>query len=208
MNVIIFGAGGLGREIFDTIVIINSIAPVFNVIGFIDDNKEKGTLVNGVPVLGGAFQLQNMRGQVGMILGFADPAARKVSHQKFKSDFTFPNVIHPTAVISPFASLGVGMLIQSYCIVAANAKIGNCVMMNAHSGVGHDAQISDYCSIMSYCDMAGNTKLGEMSFVGSGAKVVPNIKIFPESYLCAGAVVLKDVVTKSKLMGNPAKIIG
>jgi sugar O-acyltransferase (sialic acid O-acetyltransferase NeuD family) len=208
MNVVIFGAGGLGREIFDTLVIINSNAPAYNVMGFIDDNREKGTLVNGVPVLGGTFVLQDMRGQVGMILGFADPASRKASHQKFKRDFAFPNVIHPTAVISPFASLGDGVLIQSYCIVAANAKIGNCVMMNAHSGVGHDAQISDYCSIMSYCDMAGNTKLGEMTFVGSGAKVIPNTKIFPESYLCAGAVVIKDVVTKSKLMGNPAKIIG
>ena len=208
MNVIIFGAGGLGREIFDTLVMINSYAPVFNVIGFIDDNKEKGVLVNGVPVLGGAVVLQDMRGGVGMILGFANPAARKAFHQKYKSDFTFPNVIHPTAIISPFASLGDGILIQSNCIVAANAKVGDCVMMNAHSGVGHDAQISDYCSIMSYCDMAGNTKLGELSFVGSGAKVTPHTRIAAESYLCAGAVVFKDVVTKSKLLGNPAKIIG
>ena len=208
MDVVIFGAGGLGREIFDTLMIINTCASYFNVVGFIDDNTKIAAKINGVSVLGNSATLGDMRGKVGIILGFANPATRKAHHQKYRRDFAFPNVIHPTAIISPFASLGDGILIQSNCIVAANAKVGDCVMLNAHSGIGHDAQISDYCSIMSYCDMAGNTKLGELSFVGSGAKVIPDTKIAAESYLCAGAVVFKDVLEKSKLLGNPAKIIG
>lgn len=208
MNILIYGAGGLGREIYDTLLIINSNAPTFNILGYIDDVKEKGAIINGVPVLGGAAALENISSEVGVILGIAIPEVRKKLHLKYKNNFFFPNIIHPTAIVSRFAEIGEAILIQSYCVVAANAKIGDGVMMNSHSGIGHDAQVSDYCSIMSYCDLAGNTNLGELSFVGTGVKVIPSTSIAAKSYLCAGAVVFKDVIERSKLMGNPAKIIG
>lgn len=208
MNVVIFGAGGLGREIFDTLLYINSTAKTYNVIGYIDDRRPIGSIVNGVSVIGDSSMLVGMRGQVGIILGIAAPEVRKDMHLKYRKNFLFPNIIHPTAIVSSFASLGEAVLIQSNCIVAANASIGDGVMMNAHSGVGHDAQIGDYCSIMSYCDLAGNTRLGDTSFVGTGAKVIPSTEIAAGCYLCAGAVVFKNVVQKSKLLGNPAKIIG
>jgi sugar O-acyltransferase (sialic acid O-acetyltransferase NeuD family) len=208
LSVVIYGAGGLGREIFDTLMFINAKKLAYNVVGYIDDTREPGSVVNGVSVLGGCSELAKMHGKVEIILGIAVPAVRKELHARYKKDFLFPNIIHPTAFVSPFAELGEAILIQSNCIIAANAKIGDGVMMNAHSGVGHDAQVDEYCSIMSYCDLAGNTRLGELSFVGTGVKVIPLTSIAAESYLCAGAVVFKDVLNKSKLLGNPAKIIG
>ncbi|MYN29781.1 PglD-related sugar-binding protein [Duganella levis] len=208
MDVVIFGAGGLGREICDTLDAINAGAARFTLRGFIDEVKAPGSLVNGVPVLGGAEALAGLAGQVGIILGIAAPAARQRLHQQYRGRFAFPNVLHPSALVSAHAGLGEAILVQAYCIVAANAALGDGVMMNAHSGVGHDAQVAPYCAIMSYCDLAGNVQLGELSFVGTGAKVIPSTVVGAESYLCAGAVVFKSVGEKSKLMGNPAKIIG
>lgn len=208
MEVVIFGAGGLGREIYDTLLTINSREHTYTIRGFIDEVKEAGTVINGLPVLGGLDVLDSLRGQVGVIIGIALPEARRKLHLKYKDAFAFPNVIHPSAIVSGFATLGEAILIQSNCVVAANASIGDGAMMNAHSGVGHDARVEQYCSIMSYCDLAGNAVLGEASFVGTGAKIIPATKIAPGSYLCAGAVVFKDVPAASKLMGNPAKIIG
>jgi sugar O-acyltransferase (sialic acid O-acetyltransferase NeuD family) len=208
MDVVIFGAGGLGREIYDTLLTINENRPAYTVHGFIDEIKAPGTVINGLAVLGGPEALEGMRGNVGVILGVALTEARRRLHLKYKEDFAFPNVIHPTAVVSSFATLGEAILIQSNCVVAANATIGDGTMMNAHSGIGHDARVGDYCSIMSYCDLAGGVVLGESSFVGTGAKVVPSTTIAPYCYLCAGAVVFKDVPAASKLMGNPARVIG
>lgn len=210
MDVVIFGAGGLGREIYDTLLTINagSQGRQYQVLGFIDEVKAPGTLVNGVPVLGGTEALAALRGRAAIIIGIADAGVRKKLHQQYRAEFDFPNIIHPTAQVSGFARLGSAILIQAYCIVAANASVGDGVMMNAHSGVGHDAQVEDYCAIMSYCDLAGGSQLGTLSFVGTGAKVIPSTRIAAESYLCAGTVVFKDVLEKSKLMGNPAKIIG
>jgi sugar O-acyltransferase (sialic acid O-acetyltransferase NeuD family) len=208
MDIIIYGAGGLGREIYDTILSINSIENKFHILGYVDDSLENGIVVNNLPVLGGSVVLDKIDKNVGIILGFADPNIRKMMHLKYKSLHPFPNIIHPTAIISSFAEIKEAVLIQSNCVVAANAKIGNGVMMNAHSGIGHDTNVSDYCSIMSFCDLAGNSNLGTLSFIGSGAKIIPSISIAAESYVCAGSVVFKSVVSKSKLMGNPAKIIG
>jgi sugar O-acyltransferase (sialic acid O-acetyltransferase NeuD family) len=207
MDVIIYGAGGLGREVYDTLLLLNLKEEVYNVLGFIDDGVEKNILVNGLPVLGGADALEELQGEIGIILAVANPSIRKQLHKNHKARFKFPNIIHPAAIISKYSSIGEAILIQAFCIVAANAKVGDGVMMNAHSGVGHDAQVDDYCSIMSFCDLAGNSKLGTLSFVGTGAKVIPGISIAAESYLCAGAVVFKNVENKSKLLGNPAKII-
>lgn len=208
MNVVIYGAGGLGREIYDTLTFIHAKTGGFNVLGFVDDVKAVGTRVNGVEVLGSASFFRDMGRETGVVLGFADPFARKKAYYLYKDSFHFPNVIHPSALISPFATVGQAVLVQANGIVAANAMVGNGVMMNAHSGVGHDAQVGAFCSIMSYCDLAGNAVLGDLSFVGTGAKILPGIHIAPENYICAGSVVFKNVLTKSKLMGNPAKIIG
>ena len=207
MDVVIFGAGGLGREIQDTIQTLGDTSTKFNLLGYVDDYRNPQSVVNGVPVLGGTAALDILPDEVGIVLGMADPKTRRKIHQTYRHRFTFPNVFHPRAVISRFAEIGQGVLIQANCIVASNATLGNCVMINAGSGVGHDARIGDYCSIMSQCDLAGNTRLGDLCFVGTGARVVDSTQIAEGSYLCAGAVVLKDVTQKAKLLGNPAKTI-
>jgi sugar O-acyltransferase (sialic acid O-acetyltransferase NeuD family) len=208
MDVVIFGAGGLGREIYDTLLTINASVTTYTIRGFIDEVKTPGALVNGLPVLGGIEALEAMHGRIGVVLGISLSEVRRKLHLRYRDDFSFPNIIHPTAQVSRFATLGEAILIQSNCVVAANATVGDGAMMNAHSGVGHDARVGDYCSIMSYCDLAGGVVLGESSFVGTGSKIIPSTTIAPNSYLCAGAVVFRDVPVASKLMGNPARIIG
>ena len=207
MNVVIYGAGGLGREVYDTLLSINSISNIFNIHGFIDDSKTRGEYVNGLAVIGDDSALSKLRGEVGIVIAIASPSSRKAVHMRYRDHFLFPTIVHPSAIVSSFAKVGEAVLIQGGSIVAANSSIGEGVMINAHSGVGHDARVGEYCSIMSYCDVAGGSRLGNLVFMGTGAKVIPNKEVASESYLCAGAVVFKDVLEKSKLLGNPAKIV-
>ena len=51
-KLIIIGAGGFGREILDTLNYINSIKKSYEIIGFVDNIKSIGTIVNGLEVLG------------------------------------------------------------------------------------------------------------------------------------------------------------
>ena len=51
-------------------------------------------------------------------------------------------------------------------------------------------------------------KFGKYSFIGTGAVILPNIKIGKECVIGAGSVVTKNVPNFSIVYGNPAKIRG
>lgn len=52
-DIIIICAGGFGRETAELIADINDVNPEWNLLGFVDDNKEiQGKEINGYQVLG------------------------------------------------------------------------------------------------------------------------------------------------------------
>ncbi len=58
-NIAIFGAGGFGREVKTILDRINVVTPnTYNFLGFFDDGFEKGSIVNGFPILGGIEDLE------------------------------------------------------------------------------------------------------------------------------------------------------
>lgn len=205
-KIIIIGAGGFGREILDTLNYINNVEKSYEIVGFVDNVISSGTLVNGLEVLGNEKALESYP-NISLVIAIGDPYVRKKYFELYSCKFDFPVIIHPTAVISEFAQIGFGSIVQAFCIVAANSTIGNCVSINARSGVGHDAIVGDYTSIQSFCDITGNNNVGKLCFLGTGVKIIPKLFIADESYLCAGSVVFKDILKKSKVLGNPGKII-
>ena len=72
----------------------------------------------------------------------------------------FLTYIHPTAVVSPFATIGTGTIILPYAIVSTNVRIGDFVAVNCSTGIGHDVTIGDGCTINSNCDLTGHTQFG------------------------------------------------
>ena len=205
-KLIIVGAGGFGREILDTVKYINNIEESYEIIGFVDNIIPIGTIVNGLVVLGNNEVLE-LYSNTSLVIAIGDPHVRKMYYERYKSKFNFPIIIHPTAIVSEFATIGDGSILQAFCIVAANAEIGSAVAINARSGIGHDSKVGDFTCIQSFCDITGSNKIGDLCFLGTGVKIIPNLYIANESYLCAGSVIVKDVLTKSKVLGNPGKII-
>lgn len=203
-DIYILGAGGFGREVADTVCELRH----FNLVGFIDDSLSIGSLVNGHAVCGATNFLEEMSCKPNVILAIGNPRLRHKIYQRLHNRCIFPNIVHPKALISSHAKLSDAVIIQANCVVAANATIGTGVVINANSGVGHDTVVNDFCSIMSFCDIAGNSYLGEYCFMGTGTKVIPKTTVYSGSYACAGSIIVKNVSQASKLMGNPARVIG
>ena len=59
-NCVIVGAGGFGREVKMLIEQINAKSKEYNVLGFYDDSTPKGTLINGLKVLGSVEDLNQV----------------------------------------------------------------------------------------------------------------------------------------------------
>ena len=52
-DLVIYGAGGLGREVAEIVRRINERHRFWNLLGFLDDGAEAGTFSGGLPILGG-----------------------------------------------------------------------------------------------------------------------------------------------------------
>ena len=203
-KILIYGAGGLGREILSLIRAL----PAFEVIGFIDDSVRRGTEVKGVKVLGGEEVLHGFDGKVYVVLAMGDPVAKSMRAKGMDSRYLqYPALVHPAAVLQDRESifLGSGCIVGAGAILTTDIHIGEHTLININSTIGHDARVGRCSSIMPGVNIAGEVVVGNEVLIGSGASLINRVIIGDRATVGMGAVVLRDVVAGSVVAGVPAK---
>lgn len=206
-NIVLYGAGGLAKEIAQLIEDINSITPQWNILGYIDDVKgDCGEVINGYKILGTYSIMKDMDRGTNVILAVGDPAVkRKIYGNVLKYDPVFPVLIHPTAIVASTAALGEGAVVCAQTIVSVNAKIGRHVLLNAKSFIAHDVVIHDYCSCFINSIVNGSVTIGESAVIGSNSVILEKKAIGDRAKVGMGAVVMFDVEKDSIVMSRPSK---
>lgn len=208
-NIAIIGAGGFGREVKTILDDCNKIKPEFNFVGFYDDGLEKGTMVNGYPVLGGVEDLNRVTETLCVALGVGDPKTKskiveKISNPKIQ----YPTILHPSAIIGyDEVTIGQGTIICAGSIVTCSITIESFVTLNLMCTVGHDTHIGAFSSFMPAVNISGEVKIMEKVYVGTGAKIINQLEIGTETIVGAGAVVSRSLPEKCTAVGIPAKPI-
>jgi sugar O-acyltransferase (sialic acid O-acetyltransferase NeuD family) len=210
-NLLIYGAGGAGRELGFYLSLDKNPETAWKVKGFIDDTEHlQGQKVNGIPVLGGLGYLKNFKGDVAVTI-VENPVVRRNLILKIKKNknITFPVIISGVAsIISPFIEWGEGCVINStHNVIAVNVKLGNFVYTQGANSIGHDVVIGDYTTIFTGIILGGGVSLGSDCVIGSGTVILPKIKIGDGSIIVGGSVVSKDIPSKVVAAGVPAKIL-
>ena len=203
--ILIYGAGGLGREILSLIRQLPSWEPV----GFIDDHIKTGS-VDGIPVRGGAEFILRSKERYSLVLGLGNPQSKATLSQRLAGEeIDFPVLIHPSAIIQDHdrVQLGEGTVIGAGCIFTTCINIGRHVLVNIGSTIGHDCSIGDYSCIMPGVNIAGNVKIGECVLVGSGSNIRNQIEIGKSSIVGMGSVIVKNVSENLTVAGVPARPI-
>ena len=205
-EIVIYGAGGLGRETALMIQQMNEVEKSWRLVGFFDDGIAKGTMVSGIPVMGGLSELNRLDQPYGLALAIADPLTRRRIVESVDNGLlSFPVLAHPTALMGSESNFfGRGTIIMAGCILTTNVVLGEFTIINLASTIGHDVRIGSFCSVMPGSHISGNVEIGEESLIGTGSSILQNITIGKGSKVGAGAVVTKDFPEGGTLVGVPA----
>ncbi|MDR1916273.1 MAG: acetyltransferase [Synergistaceae bacterium] len=207
-NIIIYGAGGLGREVLQA-VRLTLCAKGAVILGFVDDEVKPGTVLNDAAVLGGGEYLDSIAEPCSVVIGFADPHAKEGVYRRLRENplISFPNIVHPSARISDYARLGEGVVIAENCLVSVDAAIGDCVFLNYGAMIGHDAIVGNFTSIMPSAAISGNVHIGERGMIGVLSALKQGIIIGADCTIGMGSIVVHDVPDGVTVIGNPARAI-
>jgi UDP-perosamine 4-acetyltransferase len=172
-EVLIIGAGGLGKVVLD----ILRASPAYKPVAFLDaDPALANTTVSGLPVLGQINLLPKLRQQQKLrhaIVAIGDNRSRQSYIKALRDhDFALVNAIHPTAHVSLSARLGTGVVVCPTAVVGTEAQVADGAIVNTGAIVDHECVVEECVHLAPGSLLAGRVRVGQGAFVGLGAKVI------------------------------------
>lgn len=179
-NIVIIGAGDLGREVVWLIEDINKIKPTYLALGFLDDYKYKdGGEFYGYKVIGdiGALEKIAKETPVSAVIAIQDGDARRRIVEEHPDFDSWETIIHPTAVIASTSPVGKGSVIFPHVTVSVNTKIDDFVLLYIHAVICNDCNISKYVSVMFGTMIGERVDVGKACNLGAGCIIGPHLKL-------------------------------
>ena len=209
INLYVYGAGGLGKEVTSLVRRLNRIKPRWAIQGFLDDNIETGTSVSGLPVLGSLHYLTPMNEPSAVVLAISDPKAKRRGYDYLSAlgNITFPTLVDPLAYVEESAVLGEGCILMQMCSVSVDSRLGMGCFVNYGTQIAHDCTIGDFVSIMPSVNISGNVTVADEAFIGVQASIRYGLSIGKSSIVGMCSMVLCDVPDHTAVIGQPAVII-
>jgi sugar O-acyltransferase (sialic acid O-acetyltransferase NeuD family) len=212
-DIVIVGAGGHGREVFDIVTAVNHAftnGPRWNVLGFVDDRPSSATIARvdqlGVPLLGPTSSLREVHGDARYVIGVGCPRVRAHLGRSIESfGLSAAQLIHPTATVGSNTVLSDGVVMFAGARVTTNVVIGRHVHVNQNATVGHDSVIADYVSVNPLAAVSGDCRLESGVLVGTNASILQGLTVHVDATVGAGACVVRDVSPRSVVVGVPAR---
>lgn len=115
-------------------------------------------------------------------------------------------LVHPTAYVSPLATLSNGVFVGAGSIIGPGSRLGEYVFVNRKASVGHDTVIESYARLQPGSNLGGHIHVGTGVTVGMGASIIEELDIGAGSIIAAGSVVIKDVPEHVLMAGVPAQL--
>lgn len=208
-DIVLIGAGGVGREAAMLIEDINRNKEEWRLLGYVDDNTSlTGKDFYGYPVLGGINWLDTISKEIHVVCTIADSRIKKhIISRINKCNVQYARLIHPTAVVSRYVEMGQDIIIQANCVITTDIVIGNHVQLNPQCGIGHDSKISDYSSLFWNVNVSGNVSIGEGCILGTKTTIIQGKSIGAWSITGANSNIVHDIPPRCTAVGNPARPI-
>ena len=207
-RILILGAGGFGREVYNWIKDSQESYPNWEIVGFLDDDLS--ALVGydySTNIVSTISEYQPIEGEY-LVMAIGSPKTKaKLADILENRGAKFETFIHKTAVVGKNVNLGKGSVLCPSSIITCDSSIGCFVTINCASSAGHDTKIGDYSTLSGHVDITGFAKIGNRVAIGSHACILPGVSVGNDAVVGAGSVVIRTVKEGHTVFGNPAKSI-
>jgi UDP-N-acetylbacillosamine N-acetyltransferase len=199
--VYVYGAKGHGKVIAEML-----LARGDAVGGFLDDGVPAGTPVLSSLVLGGFESVGKLPKASWVALGIgANRVREKIAQRLVDAGVQLATVVHPSAVVSPSATLGDGTVVMALAVVNAEARVGRGVILNTRSVTEHECVVDDFSHLSPGATLGGQARVGKRTHVGLNASVIHLGSVGDDVTVGAGACVVRPVEPNLTVVGVPAR---
>ena len=206
-NLIIIGAGGMGRTIYSNALESVGYGDKFVVKGFIDDNLNAlEGFPNYPPLIGTIKDYVPQKNDV-FVSSIGGASRRPCMEEIIRRGGEFMELIHQTARIYTNAKLGKGNFIGAYSVIGNDAEIGDYNMIQSYTVIGHDAKIGSWNRIDTHVTCVGGVIVEDDVNIHTSAVISHKVRVESGAHVGALSFVIKKVNAGTTVIGNPAKKI-
>lgn len=207
-NLIIIGAGGMGRQVCMFAQSCEGFNKEYVIKGFLDDNPHAmDGFENYPPVLGSVegYQIQpddiffNSIGSVS--------AKKKCINILLGKGGEFITLVHPTAQITPGSKIGRGCMIAAKVGIGTESIIGDFCLIQSNAIIGHDVHVGNFCRIDCNVVLIADVHMDDDVCVHTSSVVNHRVHIGEGATVGALSFVIRNVKPGTTVQGNPAKRI-
>ena len=192
-NIVFLGGGGHSLSCCD----ILHQDKVFNLIGFIDTNKNALLKENGYKWLGSNDTLEDVIKKyknIFICIGYIKKPNKRIYFYEESKKFggLFPILKSKFAYVSQTAFVEEGSLIMNGVNINAKVHIGKNCIINTNAVIEHGANVGNHVHIAPSATILGDVNIGDECFIGAGAIIREGISIGKGIIIKAGELVIKN----------------
>lgn len=204
-QLIIIGAGGMGRTLYDMARESIGFGTEYMIKGFIDDNTAALEGFENYPPMLGTINGYEPKEDEVFVCSIGGGSRRKCMEEIIAKGGSFLTMIHKSARIGTNVVVGEGTVVGAFTTIGADAKVGKYNLIQSYTVIGHDSRIGDWNRIDTHVTLVGGTIVEDEADIHTSAMINHKVVIESNSRVAACSFVIRRVKSGTTVMGNPAK---
>lgn len=205
-NLIILGAGGMGRQVYFFAKSCNGYQKEYIIKGFLDDNPYSMDEFDTFPPLLGSINDYQIQKDDIFFNSIGDVKAKKICINKILNrGGEFITLIHPTATIPQGSKVGRGCMFSPRSGMGIESEVGDFCLVQDNAIIGHDVHIGNFARIDCNVVLIAGVKVDDEVCIHTSAVINHNVHIGQGATVGALSFVIRNVKPGTTVYGNPAK---